>query len=215
MRSGTPSSMTARIAPVGFAATSPRSIASITRGPKTIPSSSEFDASRFAPWMPRACDLAGRPQPRQRRRAVEVGDDAAALVVGGGRDRAASRSPDRGRPGAPPRRWSGSARRSGRGRWRRARDGRRPVRASEPSSRARPHRGAAARRRSARPWHRAATRRGPAAPRRAAAAARPGGASAVGWNCTNSMSATATPERSAIARPSPVDSSGLVVTANT
>ena len=38
-------------------------------------------------------------------------------------------------------------------------------------------------------------------------------ASAVGWNCTNSMSATATPARSAMATPSAVASMGLVVTA--
>ena len=38
---------------------------------------------------------------------------------------------------------------------------------------------------------------------------------AVGWNWMNSMSATATPARSAIAMPSPVASTGLVVTANT
>ena len=38
--------------------------------------------------------------------------------------------------------------------------------------------------------------------------------SAVGWNCMNSMSAQATPARSAIARPSPVDWTGLVVAAN-
>ncbi len=36
---------------------------------------------------------------------------------------------------------------------------------------------------------------------------------AVGWNCTNSTSAVATPARSAMATPSPVDSGGLVVTA--
>ena len=40
-----------------------------------------------------------------------------------------------------------------------------------------------------------------------------GWCSAVGWNCTNSRSATATPARSAMAMPSPVDSVGLVVTA--
>ncbi len=39
--------------------------------------------------------------------------------------------------------------------------------------------------------------------------------SAVGWNCTNSTSAQATPARSAIARPSPVASTGLVVAAKT
>ena len=37
--------------------------------------------------------------------------------------------------------------------------------------------------------------------------------SAVGWNCTNSRSAHATPAFSASAMPSPVESVGLVVTA--
>ena len=37
---------------------------------------------------------------------------------------------------------------------------------------------------------------------------------AVGWNCMNSTSATATPARSAIAMPSPVDTGGFVVTEN-
>ena len=41
-----------------------------------------------------------------------------------------------------------------------------------------------------------------------------GWCSAVGWNCMNSTSATATPARSAIAIPSPVACAGLVVTAN-
>ena len=39
-----------------------------------------------------------------------------------------------------------------------------------------------------------------------------GWCSAVGWNCTNSTSATGTPARSAMATPSPVASGGLVVT---
>ena len=53
MQSTLPSqSSTARMAPVGSAASLPRTIASITRGANTIPSSSEFDASRLAPWTP-------------------------------------------------------------------------------------------------------------------------------------------------------------------
>ena len=39
----------------------------------------------------------------------------------------------------------------------------------------------------------------------------PGIASAVGWNCTNSRSATAAPARHAAATPSPVATAGLVV----
>ena len=53
-------------------------------------------------------------------------------------------------------------------------------------------------------------------PRRASDSSGRGMASwcrAVGWNWTNSTSATATPARSAMAMPSPVASSGLVVTA--
>ena len=41
-----------------------------------------------------------------------------------------------------------------------------------------------------------------------------GWCSAVGWNWTNSTSATGTPARRAMATPSPVDSGGLVVTEN-
>ena len=38
-------------------------------------------------------------------------------------------------------------------------------------------------------------------------------ASAVGWNCTNSRSASEAPARAAIATPSPTASAGVVVTA--
>ena len=41
-----------RIAPVGLGPSTPRSIASTTRGPNTMPSSSEFDARRLAPITP-------------------------------------------------------------------------------------------------------------------------------------------------------------------
>ena len=41
-----------RIAPVGRGPSTPRSIASTTRGPNTMPSSSELDASRLAPCTP-------------------------------------------------------------------------------------------------------------------------------------------------------------------
>jgi hypothetical protein len=40
------------MAPVGSGPSLPRSTASTTRGPKTMPSSSELDASRLAPWTP-------------------------------------------------------------------------------------------------------------------------------------------------------------------
>ena len=46
-----------------------------------MPSSNEFDASRLAPWTP-LHGFSGHPQARERRGAVEVGDDPAAVVVG-------------------------------------------------------------------------------------------------------------------------------------
>ena len=156
--------------------------------------------------------LAHRPQPGQRRGAPQVGDHAAGEVVGGrgdGEPVALGVEPD-GRPAR--RRWSGSARRSARARWRRARGGRRPARPCGPPWPGSPRRAAPARRRSARRRGRAAARRGRAAPRRAAGRGMAGWCSAVGWNCTNSTSAVGTPARSAMATPSPVDSGGLVVT---
>ena len=193
----------------------PASIASTTRAPNTMPSSSEFDASRLAPCTPEQATSPAAHRPGSDGGAVEVGDDAAAEVVGGRRDR----QPVAGRVeadlGQARRRWSGSARRTARGRWRRARQWSTPCssirRGHGPAT---PRRGAAARRRTARRWRRGAARRGRAAPRTAAAAASRRWCSAVGWNCTNSTSATATPARSAMAMPSPVASTGLVVTAN-
>ena len=61
-------------------------MASITRGPNTMPSSSELLAQPVGAVDAGAGDLAGGPQAGERRGAVEVGDDAAAVVVGGGRD---------------------------------------------------------------------------------------------------------------------------------
>ena len=58
---------------------------------------------------------------------------------------------------------------------------------------------------------RAGTRPRPARPRRPGSAARPRTASAVGWNCTNSMSSSAAPARRAMATPSPVATGGFVV----
>ena len=73
---------TLRMAPVAAGPSCPAATASTARAPKTRPSSSELDARRLAPCTPGAGDLAGGPQARQRRGAVEVGDDAAAQVVG-------------------------------------------------------------------------------------------------------------------------------------
>ena len=64
----------------------PRSMASTTRGPKTMPSSSEFDASRLAPCTPLHATSPATQSPGSVGGAVEVGDDAAAAVVGGRRD---------------------------------------------------------------------------------------------------------------------------------
>ena len=90
----------------------PRSIASTTRGPNTMPSSSEFDARRLAPITPLQLASPGHPQAGKRRRPVEVGEDAAAAVVRGGRDRQPVRRRGRARPWPARRRSSGSARRS-------------------------------------------------------------------------------------------------------
>ncbi len=49
---GTSPPTTARMAPEGSGPSTPRSMASITLGPNTIPSSSEFEARRLAPWTP-------------------------------------------------------------------------------------------------------------------------------------------------------------------
>ena len=40
------------MAPVAAGPSWPRSMASTTRGPKTMPSSSELEARRLAPWTP-------------------------------------------------------------------------------------------------------------------------------------------------------------------
>ena len=75
-----------RIAPVARGPSTPRSMASTTRGPKTMPSSSELEARRLAPITPLQLASPATQRPGQRRRAVEVGEDAAAAVVGRRRD---------------------------------------------------------------------------------------------------------------------------------
>jgi hypothetical protein len=47
-----PTPSTERMAPVGDGPATPRSIASTTRGPNTMPSSSELEARRLAPCTP-------------------------------------------------------------------------------------------------------------------------------------------------------------------
>ena len=164
--------------------------------------------------------LAAGPQPRERRRAVEVGAHATGEVVGRRRDREPVGAWDRARRPDTRARPSGTARRSRRSAWRRARGGRaRWSMHRRAIARATTSRGA----RSPSGWTPCHERRPVlVAQDRALAAQRLGeerprhrrdGASAVGWNCMNSTSATATPARSAIAIPSPVERDGLVVTA--
>ena len=76
-----PGRRTGRRAPVGPGPSLPESTASTARAPNTMPSSSEFEASRLAPWTPVHGHLAGRPQAGQGGGPVEIGQDAAAQVV--------------------------------------------------------------------------------------------------------------------------------------
>ena len=118
---------------------------------------------------------------------------------------AASRWPGRGRRRAARRRWWGSARRSARGRWRRASTWSVSCSMSlAVMARATTSRGGSSstkrspsRSRISAPWPRSASDRSGRGMR--------GLNSAVGWNCMNSTSAHGTPARSAMARPSPVD----------
>ena len=182
-------------------------------GPEDHPLEQRVRGQPVGPVHPAAGGLAGRPQARAAR--WRPTGRSRPRPRGGGRPGrwAASRRSGPGRWPPARRRWSGTARRTARGRWRPATGGRRPARPSGRPWPGSPRRGGPARRRTARPRRRAGGRRGPAGPRRAAAGAWPGGAGAVGWNWTNSTSATATPARSAMATPSPVASVGLVVTA--
>ena len=61
--------------------------ASAARAPKTKHSLSEFDASRLAPWRPVHAHSPTAKRPGRVERPVEVGDDPAHQVVGGGRHR--------------------------------------------------------------------------------------------------------------------------------
>ena len=174
------------------------------RRPKTRHSSSEFEASRFAPWTPVQAHSPAAYSPGTDGAPVEVGDDAADRVVGGGGDgdrlvrRVVARLRERRHQG----RDSGRARSAaGRGAPRRAR---RP--------RARRRRAARARRRSARRRRRAASRRRRGAPRRAGSRrgrcrrAAPSG----GTGRTRDRRASA-PAACASRRPSPIAPRGFVV----
>ena len=81
------------------------------RWPKTRPSSSEFDARRFAPCSPVHAHLAERVEPRDRACApCEIGRDAAAQVVRGRHDRDRLRRHVDAEARGSARRCSGSAR---------------------------------------------------------------------------------------------------------
>ena len=105
----------------------PARIASTTRRPNTRPSSSEFDASRFAPCTPLHAASPHAQRCGERRGAVEIGDDAAREVVRGRRDRQPVLGRVEARRAGTRTRSSGSGARSRRSSWRRATRGRRPV----------------------------------------------------------------------------------------
>ena len=103
----------------------PASIASTTRGANTRPSSSEFDASRLAPWTPVHAASPHAHRPGSVDAPSRSVHDAAAQVVRGRRDRQPLAGRGRGRRSGRPRQIVGN--RVGevaRCRWRRARGGR-------------------------------------------------------------------------------------------
>ena len=106
--SGGASESTPAIAPVDSGPSLPATIARTTRRPNTRPSSSEFDASRLAPCTPLHAVSPHAHRCGKRRRAVEIGDDAARQVVRGRRDRQPVARRDRDRPSGTPPRSSGS-----------------------------------------------------------------------------------------------------------
>ena len=205
---------TARSAPLGSGPPGAARDALGQPGPEDHPLEQRVGGQPVGPVHAGAGHLAHGPQPGQGGGAPEVGD--ARRPRGGGRRGRWAASPARGRARwrrATPR-WWGSAGRSARARWHRARGGRRPGSAIRAAmARLTTSRGASSstkrspsRSRSRAPWPRSASEsrgRGMA-----------GWCSAVGWNCTNSTSAVGTPARRAMATPSPVDSAGLVVTEN-
>ena len=178
------------------------SAASAARWPKTKHSESEFDASRLAPCRPVHAHSPTAYRPATVRAAVEVGGDAAHDVVARGRDR----DPPRRRVVAglaqrARRRW-GSA--PGRSRSCRGRRPGAPVSASRRwIARATASRGCSS-----------STKRSPAAscsvapsPRTASEIRKPSRpwipVTAVGWNWTNSRSASSAPAARASSRPEP------------
>ena len=155
--------------------------------------------------------LADRVEAGHAGAAVEVGDDAAHHVVARRGRRGRARSSGRGRPRAAPRRRWGSAR------GRRARMSRLDVRLAgsrrmRGGSRGRPRRAARARRRSARRSSSCSVAPSPRIASVIRKPSRPGTpVTAVGWNWTNSRSASAAPAARASSRPEPNEPGGLVV----
>ena len=184
-----------------------------TRSANTRPSSSEFDASRFAPCTPVRATSPTAYSRFALDRPYEIGHDAAHHVVRGRRHRnqivsridaarlaeredagkALSRTPCRAcaRRGRPAR---FAARERSRAPRRRA---------------ARARRACDARFMKRSPCELTSTAPSPRTASEISASGFSGVSSAVGWNCTNSMSASVTPARCAIANPSPVATTGI------
>ena len=193
----------------------PRSMASTTRAPNTMPSSSELEARRLAPCTPEQATSPAAHSPGSDGGAVEVGDHTAAEVVGGRRDgQPVGRGvePDAGQRGADGRE---SARRTTRGRWRRATGGRRRWSSMRRGDGAGHHVAgqqlvdealALARRGSSAPWPRSAS---DSSGRGICGMVQRGRVELHELDVGH-----AAPARSAIAMPSPVLSTGLVVTEN-
>ena len=87
-------------APVGSGPSRPDRMASTQRAPNTMPSKQRVRRKPVGAVYAAAGDLTGRPEPWERRRAVEVDEDATGRVVGGRRDRQPARGPGRTRPPA-------------------------------------------------------------------------------------------------------------------
>ena len=210
-RGGSPS--TERSAPLGSARSVPPGIRSARRAPKTMPSSSELEARRLAPCTPvqATSPTAHRPgnavaphrsvttPPERWWAAGAMGsqsfcgsrpmDASDAAMVG-------KRWEKRSSPVASSQRWSTP--------WATMRAAMARLTTSRGASSSTKRSPSRSRRRA--PWPRSASER--------SGRGMAGWCNAVGWNCTNSTSAVATPPRSAMATPSPVDSAGLVVTEN-
>ena len=104
-----------------------RAIASARRAPNTIPSSSELDARRLAPWTPVQATSPAAHRPGQGGGPRQVGEHAPREVVGGGGDGQPVAATGRARWRPARRRWWGTGRRRRPGRWRPATGARPPA----------------------------------------------------------------------------------------